>query len=625
MCVCDTGTIVCEDEVCEELSDCQTAVTPEGECCPVCAAAAPTHGTDTKADTCTENDKTYSNNQIWSPEPCRVCVCDTGTVVCEEVVCEELGDCQAAVTPEGECCPVCSAAAPPPPSVDSKSDSCTEGGKVYSNDQIWYPEPCRVCVCDTGTVFCEEVVCEDVGGCQTTEVPEGECCPVCLAAARHPNTDTDTHADTCTENGKVYANNDMWNPEPCRICVCDNGTAVCEDVVCEDLGDCQKTVTPDGECCPVCLTPASASPPSADENKKESCTVEGETYQHNDIWKPEPCSVCVCDNGVAICDEVQCQLLPNCEKVITPEGECCPVCDSFASASRMIELMGFKVVGLPGHQGPQGPPGAQGSTGPRGFKGRRGLLDSTENPVCQEIQVKQDLPANQPHLGVQVVVRESQETLEIQDKWGSQVIEDQMGYQENLDLMENLDLQVPQENRDFQDLWVQEDSQDSQNSPVSAIENLSNRDTVVLSGREESLELWEPRERLVLLVLWVLLGHRDQRACREREAEPAQLGLWENVALLDMSANQVLCAHRCRTRTCPEPCPLAQGEAGPTGVRGSPGQQGPRGDAGHVGPPGPTGQQGLAGVQGPSGLLGPPGPPGPQGTTGLPGPKGQVV
>lgn len=81
------------------------------------------------------------------------------------------------------------------------------------------------------------------------------------------------HKDTCTENGKVYANNDMWNPEPCRICVCDNGTTVCEDVVCEDLGACQKTVTPDGECCPVCLTPASASPSTAGKGQSPSLTT----------------------------------------------------------------------------------------------------------------------------------------------------------------------------------------------------------------------------------------------------------------------------------------------------------------------------------------------------------------
>lgn len=64
------------------------------------------------SDGCTENGKVYSDNQIWSPESCRVCVCDMGTVVCEDEVCEELSDCQAAVTPEGECCPVCSTAAP---------------------------------------------------------------------------------------------------------------------------------------------------------------------------------------------------------------------------------------------------------------------------------------------------------------------------------------------------------------------------------------------------------------------------------------------------------------------------------------------------------------------------------
>ncbi len=61
-------------------------------------------------------------------------------------------------------------------------DSCTEDGKVYSNNQIWSPEPCQVCICEMGTVVCEDVMCEDVGDCKTTEIPEGECCPVCLTA-----------------------------------------------------------------------------------------------------------------------------------------------------------------------------------------------------------------------------------------------------------------------------------------------------------------------------------------------------------------------------------------------------------------------------------------------------------
>lgn len=67
-------------------------------------------------------------------------------------------------------------------------DSCTEEGNVYSNNEIWYPAPCRVCMCEMGTVICEDVVCEDIGDCQTTETPEGECCPVCVVAERGPDT-----------------------------------------------------------------------------------------------------------------------------------------------------------------------------------------------------------------------------------------------------------------------------------------------------------------------------------------------------------------------------------------------------------------------------------------------------
>lgn len=172
--------------------------------------------------------------------------------------------------------------------------------------------------------------------------------------------------DSCLDDGKVYANSDVWNPEPCRVCVCNAGTTVCERVICKDLGDCQKTATPEGNCCPVCLDPppspassTDASPgrhsvhllrvcygfrcltclqpvSAADKSRGESCTVDDEVHQHNDIWKLTQCRVCVCDNGVAICDEIQCDLPPNCEKMVTPDGECCPVCDTFASASTQI-------------------------------------------------------------------------------------------------------------------------------------------------------------------------------------------------------------------------------------------------------------------------------------------------
>lgn len=56
------------------------------------------------------------------------------------------------------------------------------------------------------------------------------------------------------------------------------------------------------------------------------CTADGQTYTNRDIWKPEPCQICVCDNGQVLCDEISCDQLNNCEKTYIPDGECCPVC-----------------------------------------------------------------------------------------------------------------------------------------------------------------------------------------------------------------------------------------------------------------------------------------------------------
>lgn len=72
-------------------------------------------------DTCTDDGEIYFDGEIWNPEPCRTCVCDVGTVVCEEVVCEELGDCRTTVTPEGDCCPECAKAAAPTRGTDTKT------------------------------------------------------------------------------------------------------------------------------------------------------------------------------------------------------------------------------------------------------------------------------------------------------------------------------------------------------------------------------------------------------------------------------------------------------------------------------------------------------------------------
>lgn len=57
---------------------------------------------------------------------------------------------------------------------------------------------------------------------------------------------------SCTLDGQVYNDRDVWKPEPCQICVCDSGTVMCDEVICEDTTDCPNPVIPHDECCPVC-------------------------------------------------------------------------------------------------------------------------------------------------------------------------------------------------------------------------------------------------------------------------------------------------------------------------------------------------------------------------------------
>lgn len=56
-----------------------------------------------------------------------------------------------------------------------------QDGQRYTDKDVWKPEPCRICVCDTGTVLCDEIVCEELKDCPNPEIPFGECCPICAA------------------------------------------------------------------------------------------------------------------------------------------------------------------------------------------------------------------------------------------------------------------------------------------------------------------------------------------------------------------------------------------------------------------------------------------------------------
>lgn len=86
---------------------------------------------------------------------------------------------------------------------------------------------------------------------------------------------------SCTLDGQFYNDKDVWKPEPCQICVCDSGTIMCDEVICEDTSDCADPIIPDGECCPIC--------PDSDGTSPWSPHLPP-TPHHSDSFVAPPCA-----------------------------------------------------------------------------------------------------------------------------------------------------------------------------------------------------------------------------------------------------------------------------------------------------------------------------------------------
>lgn len=83
--------------------------------------------------------------------------------------------------------------------------------------------------------------------------------PAVLSSMLRPLVVTTVGAGGCIQDGQHYNDKDVWKPEPCRICVCDSGAVLCDEIICEEIKECANPIIPSGECCPIC--PADASAP----------------------------------------------------------------------------------------------------------------------------------------------------------------------------------------------------------------------------------------------------------------------------------------------------------------------------------------------------------------------------
>ena len=95
-CECNNGLINCLPLSCSA-TNCPSGrtFTPEGECCPVCSTE------------CESSDgQTYSDGEIWRPNPCKRCRCDAGLAKCTTVQCDH-PNCSNPIFLPDVCCPVC--------------------------------------------------------------------------------------------------------------------------------------------------------------------------------------------------------------------------------------------------------------------------------------------------------------------------------------------------------------------------------------------------------------------------------------------------------------------------------------------------------------------------------------
>ncbi|KAG9340613.1 hypothetical protein JZ751_021169 [Albula glossodonta] len=88
---------------------------------------------------------------------------------------------------------------------------------------------------------------------------------------------------SCVQDGQRYSDKDVWKPQPCRICVCDTGTVLCDDIICEELKECPNPEIPFGECCPIC--PVDQSLPSGRRRTKRTSRPHGTPRRAGTTWR----------------------------------------------------------------------------------------------------------------------------------------------------------------------------------------------------------------------------------------------------------------------------------------------------------------------------------------------------
>lgn len=161
------------------------------------------------------------NGEEWTPshDHCSICSCKDGRTFCRRRPC----DCADPSSLLLHCCPGCGA---------RPSGQCLDqnGRTLYPSGATWL-YGCQQCRCTDGAVDCWPLLCP-VLSCSYTALPQGECCPRCVAdpcEASEQDQGPFPERSCRDQSGAERLSGDSWllPQSPCTRCQCKNGNVCC--------------------------------------------------------------------------------------------------------------------------------------------------------------------------------------------------------------------------------------------------------------------------------------------------------------------------------------------------------------------------------------------------------------
>ncbi|XP_059052840.1 dorsal-ventral patterning protein Sog [Achroia grisella] len=138
---------------------------------------------------------------------------------------------------------------------------------------------------------------------------------------------------SCYYEGELHTDGSQWIvPKSCTICGCVYGESRCDPIRCPPVHCTVPTITPPGQCCPICTNSSTAV-----WNDSHGCHLAGQYHSPGSSWHPyllpegyDTCAVCTCEYSTrqVRCPRVHCPPLRCAEKdSYRPDKKaCCRVC-----------------------------------------------------------------------------------------------------------------------------------------------------------------------------------------------------------------------------------------------------------------------------------------------------------